>query len=454
MLIHTIKMETNLIKKSKKIKKKLSENVNLNRYNYEFIVTYPSTNNLPEKNVSLENKNSINSTGIYITASPYCSSLCTYCPYSSGVLKKPSQLDEYLGALETEIKEVLKRTNVKEVTSVFFGGGTSSLLNTSQLERLLDNINTNFNTKKGSEITFEINPKDIIDKDYQTLEKAKEKLKLLNQKGVNRINLGVQTFNDKSLRAINRKHDSKQAVKAYDLIKRYFSNINIDLMFGLPYQTLELWGEDLHKTTGLNPVSITTYQTRLQHKYRVEARKTNLEREYRDHPERFPNKDETLLMRIMANEHLKEKGYQQNLACWFVKSENYDQQQQVKKWSGGNYLGFGPKAYSYIDGEVFRNKPNVKDYCNLLKKGKSIVERGKILTNEEMLKRDLIFSIKSGSINTNELKNRFGESSLEEYKTKFNELIEKRFLYKKGEKLRLTDDGMLFADDIARRFFK
>ena len=165
--------------------------------------------------------------GIYIHI-PFCKQSCHYCNFHFSTSTKNK--DEVLDAIENEIKQKGQTTN-EAISTIYFGGGTPSILDVNEINSIIKRIYKEFNVESEAEITIEANPDDL----------NKEKIINLSLTEINRLSIGVQSFIDKELKIMNRAHDSKKALNSIEISKKYFNNISIDLMYGVPESTLESW---------------------------------------------------------------------------------------------------------------------------------------------------------------------------------------------------------------------
>ena len=233
---------------------------------------------------------------------------------------------------------------------------------------------------------------------------------------MNRLSLGVQTFNDKILSFKRKRHDSKQAIKALNTAKEKFDNVNIDLIVGLPDQTLEIWESDLEIALKTKVPSITTYPLKIKPEAPV------VYRLFERNPQRFPDEKTFLLMYIMSMEKFNEAGYEQYPAWWFTKSLKYVYKQQIHNWeNNGEILALGIAGYSYINKWQYYNVRTLKYYLESLNQNRLPISRGVMLsTLEEQARRNLVLGIRC-KIN----KYKFREKYKFKPEEKFNKILSK-----------------------------
>ena len=303
---------------------------------------------------------------------PFCKNICSYCDFAKFYYNE-KWADNYLIALEKEIK--LKYQN-ELIDTIYIGGGTPTSLNTKQLEKLL-NITKLFNFKE-IEFTIETN-----------VDLSLEKIKLLKKYGVNRISIGVQTVNSKHLKFLNRNHTKEEVIDLVNLLKKYNFNINIDLMYGMPNQTLKELEEDLDFILSLDVNHISTYSLIIEPHTKI----------YIDN---ITNIDEDLDYQMYQLINQKLNNYIHYEISNFAK-ENYYSKHNLVYWNNLEYYGFGIGASGYIDGYRY---DNTKSYQNYLK-GNYILENHKLSKKEKMENEFILGFRKLEGINILEFKNKY-----------------------------------------------
>ena len=292
--------------------------------------------------------------GIYVHV-PFCRSKCAYCDFYSLTTKDDRIVDGYLDAVCAHIKESGSLAPGYRVDTIYFGGGTPTFFGADGMATILTTIRRNFDVDNNAEITFEANPDSISDK----------LLHRLHAEGFNRVSLGVQTDDDEILKKIGRPHNYPQAVTAIDRIRRAgFKNLSLDLIYGLPGQTLRGWEETLDHVLRQNPDHVSCYGLKLEPGTPLY--------EYRDQYE-FPSEDDQADMYLAAVENLESRGYRQYEISNFCKRGMYSRH-NMKYWQGGEYLGFGPSASSDFAGKRFTLVRDVQTYMNGILKGGEVME--------------------------------------------------------------------------------
>ncbi len=271
--------------------------------------------------------------GIYIHV-PFCRSKCQYCDFYSLTTRDSRLMDDYLKAVCTHIKEAGALAPGYVVDTVYFGGGTPSLFGADGMIAILTAIRKSFEVASGAEITFEANPDSVTDR----------LLRRLRSEGFNRVSLGVQCDDDEILKKIGRPHNYAQAVDAVKKIRKAgYRNLSLDLMYGLPGQTLEDWLETLQNVLSLSPEHISCYGLKVEEGTPLY-----------DYQEfcKLADDDTQADMYLSAVEVLKNRGYRQYEISNFCKKGNVSRH-NLKYWTGGEYLGFGPDASSDFAGRRF-----------------------------------------------------------------------------------------------------
>ena len=292
--------------------------------------------------------------GIYIHV-PFCRSKCQYCDfYSLGSAREPRLMEEYLNAVCAHMKEAASLAPGYRVDSVYFGGGTPSYLGWEGLTRMLNAVRRRFDLSPDAEITFEANPDSISEK----------LLKRLKSEGFNRISLGVQTDDDLLLKKLGRPHNYRQVVQAYELARATgFSNISLDLIYGLPGQSLSDWERTLEHVLELNPDHVSCYGLKVEPGTPLW--------DYRD-AANLPDDDDQADMYLSAIRILKEKGYAQYEISNFAR-RGLRSRHNLKYWTGGEYLGFGPAASSDFGGKRFTVAPDIHRYISAIETGGAVL---------------------------------------------------------------------------------
>ena len=292
--------------------------------------------------------------GIYVHV-PFCRSKCAYCDFYSMTTKDDKIVDGYLDAVCAHIRESGALAPGYRVDTIYFGGGTPSFFGADGMATILTTIRRNFDVDNNAEITFEANPDSISD----------SLVRRLHAEGFNRCSLGVQCDDDAILKKIGRPHTYSQAVTAFNRIRKAgFKNISIDLIYGLPDQTLRSWEETLDHALRMGPDHVSCYGLKVE-----EGTPLAL---YRDQFN-LPSDDDQADMYLAAIENLESRGFRQYEISSFCKKGMFSRH-NMKYWTGGEYLGFGPSASSDFAGKRFTLVRDVNAYIDGIKNGGEVME--------------------------------------------------------------------------------
>ena len=292
--------------------------------------------------------------GIYIHV-PFCRSKCEYCDFYSVTTKDARLMDQYLHAICAHIKEAGQLAPNYLVDTVYFGGGTPTFFGADGMATILTAIRKNFDVASTAEITFEANPDSVSDR----------LLRRLRNEGFNRVSLGIQCDNDEILKKLGRPHNYEQAVNAYKRIrKKGFKNVSVDLMYGLPGQSLGDWIKTLEHVLELMPEHVSCYGLKVEEGTPLY--------EYHEFCN-LADDDTQAEMYLAAVDILKECGYRQYEISNFCR-KGHVSRHNLKYWQGGEYLGFGPGASSDFGGRRFSIIKDVKGYIQGIRTGGQVLE--------------------------------------------------------------------------------
>ena len=290
--------------------------------------------------------------GLYVHV-PFCRSKCQYCDFYSMATKDDKLMDGYLDAVCDHIKEAGELAPGYKVDSVYFGGGTPSFFGADGLAVILTTIRRNFDVVPDAEISVECNPDSVSDR----------LLHRLYAEGFNRVSLGVQSDDDEILKKLGRPHTYAQAATAYQRIRKAgFRNVSIDLMYGLPGQDLQDWQETLDNVLRLNPEHVSCYALKIEEGTPFYDYKEMLN---------LPDDETQADMYLAAVEALRSRGFRQYEISNFARKGLYSRH-NMKYWTGGEYLGFGPSASSDFAGKRFTLKRDLQEYIAGIRDGGDI----------------------------------------------------------------------------------
>ena len=282
------------------------------------------------------------SRGLYVHI-PFCQRKCNYCDFCSFKLDTVHWREGYINRLCEEIASY--RDKRPRIDTIFFGGGTPSLLTPDELRRICSEISSSFDIQPDTEFTVEANPKTL----------SSDKLAAFVECGVNRLSIGLQSIHENELKILGRIHNYGDFLKSYHLSREFgIDNINIDLMYGIPEQTAESFGRTLAEVIGLSPRHISLYGLILEEGTPLFENRSSLA---------FPNEDQECDMYYLAAERLASFGYSHYEISNYAKP-GYECRHNLKYWRNEEYIGLGLGAHSYYRGKRFSNTCDVKEYLS------------------------------------------------------------------------------------------
>lgn len=372
--------------------------------------------------------------GIYLHI-PFCKQKCHYCNFYS--LASLKYRDIFVDALLKEMHLRKDYLHDKHINTVYFGGGTPSLLHTAEINRIIREIESLFEIDSRAEITLEANPDDLST-DY---------LKALkNDTAVNRLSVGVQSFFDDDLHYLHRVHDGNNARKAIEAAKKAgFDNMTIDLIYGIPTLTREKWEKNLALFFDYDIPHLSSYALTVEPKTALEILIEKQKRKNTDENQSI--RDFEILL-----EQTRKHGFEQYEISNFARSGFYSKH-NTAYWSGGYYLGIGPSAHSYNGHSRQWNVKNMKQYIESETVARIVLEK-EILTKNQQYNEYVMTSLRtSWGCDTEHLQNDFGEKYTGYFLQKVQKYLKENKIIKNGSTYILTDTGKLFADGIAGDLF-
>lgn len=363
---------------------------------------------------------------------PFCRKKCDYCDFPS-YAGRESLMPEYIEALKAEIGYYSSLYDRPRIETVYVGGGTPTLLPEELISSLFGSIRKDFDVSSGAEISFEANPGTV----------TKGKLKALIDAGVNRISLGAQTFNNALLKKLGRIHLEHDINDAYEMIREAcFKNVNIDLIFALPGQSIRDWRSSLEKIVKLNPEHISAYNLQIEEG-------TPLYSEKLDGTLLIPGEEEELNMYKSAISYLKDNGYVQYEISNFAR-EGKECEHNKAYWTMKEYIGIGAGAHSFINNIRVANTPYLDKYMS---KDFAAVKTEHANTKKESMQEMVFLGLRLiNGFHLNDFTRRFGIGMREIYKKELAELTEDGLLEINGKNVRLTEKGMFLANEVFKKF--
>lgn len=377
--------------------------------------------------------------GIYIHI-PFCKSKCAYCDFCS--YENCDNLhDDYFNALMSEIDLTSSSCDDAEnsiVTTIFFGGGTPSLVSPTYIEKIINKINCVYNVASNAEITLEMNPGTVTE---QSLKKYKEY-------GINRLSVGVQSFNDSELEILGRIHNSTEAIDTIKLAKKIgFNNINIDLMFGIPLQTLNSFENSINTALSLGIQHISSYSLSIEDGTRMEKIKT-------DNSEIFPTEDEEREMYYLIKHKLAENGFKHyEISNWSL--NDYQCGHNLRYWNCDEYFGFGAAAASYICDKRISNVGVIEQYISSINNRilPVIEDETILLTSHEKMQEYVMLQFRLlNGVDRKSFYDKFNVQLENLFNGELNELVNEQLIVSDESGYKLTEKGLDFANQVFMRF--
>jgi oxygen-independent coproporphyrinogen-3 oxidase len=386
--------------------------------------------------------------GLYLHI-PFCKSACHYCNFhfATSVRYKPALVE----AMVKEIELSASYLNEETINTIYFGGGTPSLLTIEELNQIMQAIRFHHPIKADAEITLEANPDDITE----------EKLTQWKLAGINRLSIGVQSFFDKDLEWMHRAHNSNDAKQCIELAKKYFSNITIDLIYGVPGLTDEEWKQNVQQAISLGIAHLSCYALTVESQ-------TPLEKLIRENKKTDTDSDTQARQFLLLMQWMKEAGFRHYEISNFAIPGN-ESKHNSSYWNGEKYLGIGPSAHSFNLIERQWNIANNQKYIQHIQEGHIPFEK-ETLNPIQQLNEYVMTAIRTDSgIDLNRLHSQWkkvvedekknpliehlGDHSWESFELIANDFVGKGKMIKQNNHYQLTTEGKLLADGIAADLF-
>jgi oxygen-independent coproporphyrinogen-3 oxidase len=372
---------------------------------------------------------------------PFCEHKCIYCdfysiaPTGSGETQT-SQIDGFLNALETEIRMRAEEPRFHEtIETIFFGGGTPSLLHPSEIEKILNLLASRFPVHANAEITLETNPGTV----------DKQKLKSFHSAGINRISMGIQSFHDDDLKFLTRIHTASEAKQCVlDSYAAGFKNVSFDLIFSLPHQSLQRWKSILDQAMELQPAHISCYSL-------IVEPGTPLYTMVQLNQVTPLDSEHDAELYEWTIDFLTSHGFEQYEVSNFAKPD-FKCRHNINYWNHTNYLSFGPSAHSFWKNERWWNVSNIAEYIEQLQNHRLPLSGGEHLSETTLMEEAIFLGLRSEGIDLEEFRLRFARDLSIENSSSISSLIQKGLARMDNGIFRLTAKGYLVCDDICQSF--
>ena len=364
---------------------------------------------------------------------PFCDHKCIYCDFYSIITS--DNVQSFLKCLKKEIEHYSAiYSEERELISIYFGGGTPSLMEPDYISEIINNIRENFIVEKNAEITLETNPGTV----------SLEKLKMFRALGVNRLSIGIQSFDDDELKFLTRIHDSETAIKTVNYaMEAGFENVSLDLIFNLPGQTKSKWIKNLEQAVKLPIKHISAYSLILE-------RGTILNKMVLDGKVKIADEDYDAELYETTIELLTSNGFYQYEVSNFAKP-GFECTHNNAYWHYTDYFGFGTSAHSFVDGKRWWNLSSLKMYIDKIEMSGNAITGSELISPEKAMDEYIMLDLRSSGLNIKMLENRFGNKGIEWLKNKYPyfELLKNQdFVMKNDEIIKLTSKGYAICDEI------
>lgn len=359
--------------------------------------------------------------GLYVHV-PFCVQKCHYCDFVIAAGASADKRSEFLDCLESEARRWADSLGERIFETVYVGGGTPSTLRPAEVERLFRIVRKNFRIKKDAEVTFEVNPGDLDD---------------VGAGFINRVSLGAQSFNDATLKEINRAHDARDTHRSFQALrKRGFKNINLDLILSLPGETLADVQNSLREAVRLGPEHLSLYELTIEPN-------TVFGRRFQRGKLPLPDEDLQLEILAWAREFLAVEGYRHYELLNYARP-GFESRHNRLYWANGEYLGLGPGAFSCLGGRRFRHSRSVSEYLKKARAGDWRAAESEVLDPPAREIESFLLALRLAE---GASRGRFGDL-LPRLVKNLAELETKGLLVQDAQSVRLTPRGQLFAETV------
>ena len=361
---------------------------------------------------------------------PFCTQICYYCDFSK-VFIKNQPVDSYLEHLLEEFRSY----DIQKLSTLYIGGGTPTALSASQLEVLLKGLTENLDLSVLEELTIEANPGDL----------DADKIDVLKNSAVNRVSLGVQTFDDKMLKKIGRSHLEKDIYENIDRLKLAgFDNISIDLIYALPGQTMEQVKENVAKAIGLDIPHMSLYSLILENHTvfmnRMRRGKLPLPKE---------ELEAEMFEYIIAE--LERAGFEHYEISNFSKPD-FESRHNLMYWDNAEYYGIGAGASGYVNGVRYKNHGPIRHYLSAVEEGNARITEEHLSQKEQMEEEMFLGLRKKSGVSMARFEEKFGRSFDGLYGEIVRDLVQQGLMQIEGDRVRMTKRGLFLGDTVAERF--
>lgn len=372
--------------------------------------------------------------GLYIHI-PFCIKKCAYCDFLSWSGDK-DQKEEYVRDLEQEIRSYKTFAADYQVSTVYFGGGTPSILETGQIERIMGALRQTFRIEKKAEITLEMNPGTA----------RKEKLKVYRQLGINRLSIGIQSVKNENLKLLGRIHTYEDFLESYHMAREAgFDNISGDLISSLPGQTLEEWKEELEILIRTPLEHLSVYQLIIEEG-------TEFYERYGEHEELLPDEETSREIYLWTGEYLENQGFRQYEISNYARAGK-ESRHNLRYWERKDYLGLGLGAASMIRNMRMSNTRDWEKYRTGCRDPRKIREEVEFLEEPRQIEEFMFLGLrKTRGVSRKEFRRTFGKDLDLIYEKTLKKYLENGMLQESGDRIFLSEEGILLSNQIFADF--
>lgn len=364
---------------------------------------------------------------------PFCDHKCIYCDFYSIITT--DNIRPFLVSIKKEIKYYSDLYSKDRIyTSIFFGGGTPSLMEPEYLGEIIDSLKANYSISEDVEITMETNPGTV----------DKKKLRSFREIGINRISIGIQSFDEYELKFLTRIHDKKTAIKTVNNAKEAgFDNISVDLIFNLPGQTKEKWKRNLGTALTLPIKHLSAYSLILE-------RGTILNKMVLDKKVIMQDDDYDADLYEMTIDFMEDKGFLQYEVSNFTKA-GYECRHNNAYWRYKDYFSFGTSAHSFVNGKRWWNYSSLRRYISEIENYGFAVAGSEVISAEQKFNEYVMLALRSSGLDLEEFKNMFGENWINEKYDYFKQLMNQSIVKITDKNISLTKKGYAVCDEILNK---
>ncbi|MCM3761529.1 radical SAM family heme chaperone HemW [Alkalihalobacillus oceani] len=366
---------------------------------------------------------------------PFCEQICYYCDFNKVFLKN-QPVDEYIEALLLEMERTLEAQPTDRLKTIYIGGGTPTALSAEQLQRLLTGMRTILPLAEVEEYTVEVNPDSLDD----------DKITVLKEGGVNRLSLGVQSFDEGLLQEIGRTHSRQSIISAVERSRKAgLTNLSLDLMFGLPTQTPGQFAATLAEALRLDVPHLSAYSLKIEEKtvFYNRQRKGRLQ---------LPPEEDEVKMYEQLRRDTARAGLIQYEISNFAKV-GYESRHNLVYWNNEEYYGFGAGAHGYVDGIRHQNHGPLPKYLQAIRQKEAPVLVSHLVTRVERIEEELFMGLrKRDGISRLKFEEKYGRTLEAYFNRQIDDLVERGLLEVTPERIALTEQGLLLGNEVFEQF--